>query len=237
MVAPDDVATSPTDSIATIIPPQEFVPDADYEMVPEELVDQQMTTEELLEQKKSSYNDNKIPVKKDIGGKAETKKTAAKKVAKVNSEKKKVPPTATKSIPRKEGLPPLPPPPGPPPSSSSRPAKEEDTMPDWVESWGQEVNEQVDRDLQTMLRAASDARGVSGGKGKTEAGGKGKNEAGGKQRTGWLNKCAALCQAYMDGEWDKCYQLVQKYFCTLETIRVTKTQTIESLLDRTQVKV
>lgn len=58
MVAPDDVATSPTDSVATIIP-QEFVPDADYEMVPEELVDQKMTAEELLEQKKGNYNDNK----------------------------------------------------------------------------------------------------------------------------------------------------------------------------------
>ena len=225
VVAPDDVATSPTDSVATIIPPQEFVPDADYEMVPEELVDQkmtteelleqkkgnyndnkkEMTTEELLEQKKGSYNDNKIPVKKDIGNKAETKKTAAKKVA-------KVPPTAAKSIPRREVLPPLPPPPGPPPSSSSRPTKEEDTMPDWVESWGQEVNEQVDRDLQAMLGAASGGKGKTetGGKGKAEAGGKGKNEAGSKQRTGWLNKCAALCQAYMDGEWDKCYQLVQK---------------------------
>ena len=136
-------------------------------------------------------------MKKDIGNKAETKKTAAKKVA-------KVPPTAAKGIPRREVLPPLPPPPGPPPSSSSRPT--EDTMPDWVESWGQEVNEQVDKDLQEMLGA------VSGAKGKTEAGGKGKAEAGGKskQRTGWLNKCAALCQAYMDGEWDKCYQLVQK---------------------------
>ena len=208
------VATSPTDSIATIIPPQEFVPDAEYEMVPEELVDQKMTTEELLEQKKGSYNDTKIPVKKDM----ETKKTAAKKVAKVTGEKKKGPPTSTKSTSSKEGLPPLPPPPGPPPSSSSRPEKEEGSMPDWVESWGQEVNDQVDRDLATMLQAASDAHGLSagkgkkeaGGKGKAEAGGKGKNEAGGKQRTGWLNKCAALCQAYMDGEWDKCYQLVQK---------------------------
>ena len=113
-------------------------------------------------------------------------------------------------------LTPLPPPPASSMlSSSSRPwmdvtpgqdgqAATDDEIPDWAHSWAREINEKVDKDLHDLL--SPQPQPVENDKQpRREPADKGAGKA---QRTGWLNKCAALIQAYRNEEWWKCDALV-----------------------------
>ena len=55
--------------------------------------------------------------------------------------------------------------------------------------------------------------------------------AGKAQRTGWLNKCAALIQAYRDEEWWKCDALVHKWH-VLFNILLFKVYTLSLKFER-----
>ena len=177
-------------------------------MVPEEVEDKGTMVPEEVEDKGTDTTMMTKSDAKKTSVKATVKKdgTAVKKEAhyKVKTEDVKGRATARRSA-RKQDLPPLPPPTEPPPtntsSSSKGPKEEDDAMPSWVEDWGDEVNQNLDRDLATLLSERKETHSASGSKDKNVTP---------KTRTGWLNKCAALCQAYMDGEWDTCYQLVNK---------------------------
>ena len=146
----------------------------------------------------------KTTVTKSEGVKKDGTAVKKKDDYKVKTEVMKIRPTAKRTA-RKQGLPPLPPPAGPPPtnasSSSKGPKEGDDAIPSWVQNWGEEVNEEL---TETLIKALNERKATN-----TGAGSRDKGDAP-KTRTGWLNKCAALCQAYMDGEWDTCYQLVNK---------------------------
>lgn len=135
----------------------------------------------------------------------ENKMTAVKKDDNLKNNEKKltiVTPTQHMKMLQKEAK--------PLPSSSSKAARavkedaeqgaDDDAIPEWAAQWGKEINGQVSKDLNTMLRAVKEQEKNQPKGGHTVK----------TQRRGWSNKCAALIQAYKDGEWWKCNQLVER---------------------------
>lgn len=173
----------------------------------------------------------------------ENKMTAVKKDDNLKNNEKKltiVTPTQHMKMLQKEAK--------PLPSSSSKAARavkeedaeqgaDDDAIPEWAAQWGKEINGQVSKDLNTMLRAVKEQEKNQPKGGHTVK----------TQRRGWSNKCAALIQAYKDGEWWKCNQLVErqlvlfrffasisKYHFLFQLWTSIPKQTIVSILGRTQ---